>query len=75
MAERAHFTLRLLTHHLPLRLQRVIHVVNHLLIAGFGVLAAWYGGAARDDNSTLTSPALQINLAWLYAVGQCRRAC
>jgi len=56
-----------LTHHLPLRTQCVIYVMNHLLIAGFGALAAWYGTKLAISNSTLTSPALQINLAWVYA--------
>ncbi|HVC56662.1 MAG TPA: TRAP transporter small permease [Stellaceae bacterium] len=67
IAERAHFTLHVLTHHLPLAAQRVIHVATHLLIAGFGALAMWYGIQLAIVNSVLTSPALQINLAWLYA--------
>jgi len=67
IADRIHFTLRVLTHHLPLPMQRVIHVANHLLIAGFGLLAAWYGTKLALVNDTLTTPALQINLAWVYA--------
>src|SRR6266481_616806 len=67
IADRVHFTLRVLTHRLPVRLQRAIHIANHGLIAGFGVLAAWYGTKLIFSNSTLTSPALQINLAWVYA--------
>jgi TRAP-type C4-dicarboxylate transport system permease small subunit len=67
LAERAHFTLRLITHHLPLRLQRIIHVVNHAIIVGFGLLTAWYGGRLVETNITLISPGLQISLAWLYA--------
>jgi TRAP-type C4-dicarboxylate transport system permease small subunit len=67
IAERAHFTLRLVTHHLPLPAQRAIHVATHLLIAGFGALALWYGINLAIVNSALTSPALQLNLAWLYA--------
>ena len=67
IAERAHFTLRLLTHHLPLPAQRAIHVATHLLIAGFGALALWHGINLAIVNSALTSPALQLNLAWLYA--------
>src|SRR5262252_2082356 len=43
IGERAHFTLRVLTHRLPPRGQRAIHIASHLLIAGFGALAAWYG--------------------------------
>jgi TRAP-type C4-dicarboxylate transport system permease small subunit len=67
IADRIHFTLHVLTHHLPERLQRVIYVVNHLLIAGLGGLAAWFGTRLAITNSALTSPALQINLAWVYA--------
>jgi TRAP-type C4-dicarboxylate transport system permease small subunit len=67
IADRIHFTLHVLTHHLPHRVQRVIYVINHLLIAGFGGLAALYGTRLAITNSTLTSPALQINLAWVYA--------
>jgi len=67
IADRIHFTLHVLTHHLPLGLQRVIYVIDHLLIAGFGALAACYGTRLAITNSALTSPALQINLGWVYA--------
>jgi TRAP-type C4-dicarboxylate transport system permease small subunit len=67
VAERAHFTLRVLTHRLPLPAQRAIHVASQLLIAGFGILAAWYGTKLAIVNTALTSPALELNLAWLYA--------
>jgi TRAP-type C4-dicarboxylate transport system permease small subunit len=67
IADRIHFTLHVLTHRLTRRVQRVIYVINHLLIAAFGVLAAWYGTKLAITNSGLTSPALQINLGWVYA--------
>ena len=67
VAERAHFTLRVLTHRLPVPAQRAVHIGSNLLIAGFGGLAAWYGTQLAIVNSALTSPALQLNLAWLYA--------
>src|SRR3954451_23240741 len=67
VAERAHFTLHLITHHLPVALQRAIHVATYLLIAAFGALAGWYGIKLAIVNSQLTSPALELNLAWLYA--------
>ena len=66
IADRVHFTLRILTHRLPRQAQHVIHVINHLLIAGFGGLAAWYGTRLAISNSLLSSPALELNLAWLY---------
>jgi len=37
------------------------------LIVGFGALTAWYGLQLAIVNSLLTSPALELNLAWLYA--------
>jgi len=67
IADRIHFTLQVLTHHLPIRTQRAIYLINHLLIAGFGGLAAWFGTKLAITNSALTSPALQINLGWVYA--------
>jgi len=67
VAERAHFTLHVLTHRLPAGWQRAIHIATHVLIAGFGALAGWYGLRLAIVNSLLTSPALELNLAWLYA--------
>ena len=67
IAERAHFTLHVLTHHLPLAVQRAIYVATHVLVAGFGALIVWYGIQLAIVNSLLTSPALELNLAWLYA--------
>jgi len=67
VGERAHFTLHVLTHRFSLRMQRLIHVVSHLLMAGFGALAVWYGTKLAILNSLLTSPALELNMAWLYA--------
>src|SRR5205823_9551457 len=51
IADRIHFTLHVLTHHLPLQVQRTIYVINHLLIAGFGLLAGWYGTKLAITNS------------------------
>jgi len=67
IAERAHFTLHVLTHRLPLAAQRPIHIATHILIAGFGALAVWYGIQLAIVNSALNSPALEINLGWVYA--------
>ena len=67
IAERAHFTLRMLVHRFSMPAQRAIHIATQLLIAGFGALAVWYGIKLAIVNSALTSPALELNLAWLYA--------
>ena len=64
---RSHFTLVVFVHRLPERAQLWIHRFNHALIAGVGALVAWYGLKLCLLNRTLTTPGLQINLAWLYA--------
>ena len=65
--QRAHFTLTVFTHRLPAAAQLWIHRFNHALIVGIGALAAWYGYKLCLLNRTLTTPGLEINLAWLYA--------
>jgi TRAP-type C4-dicarboxylate transport system permease small subunit len=64
--ERVHFTLHLGVQRLSPRTQRRIAVANALLIAGFGGLAAWQGWGLAMLNTQLESPALELNLAWLY---------
>ena len=64
---RSHFTLAVFVHRLPERAQLWIHRFNHALITGVGLLAAWYGFRLCLLNRTLTTPGLEINLAWLYA--------
>ena len=65
--ERTHFTLHVLTHRLPLSAQIWIERGHHVLIAGVGGLAAWYGVKLCMLNSTLRTPGLELNLALLYA--------
>jgi TRAP-type C4-dicarboxylate transport system permease small subunit len=64
---RSHFALAVFVHRLPQRMQLWIHRFNHALIMGFGVLTAWYGFKLCLLNHTITTPGLEINLAWLYA--------
>ena len=64
---RSHFTLTVFVHRLPEPAQLWIHRFNHALITGVGGLAAWYGLKLCLLNRTLTTPGLEINLAWLYA--------
>jgi TRAP-type C4-dicarboxylate transport system permease small subunit len=64
---RSHFTLTVFVHRLSQPAQLRIHRFNHALIAAMGVLVAWYGFKLCLLNRTLTTPGLQINLAWLYA--------
>jgi TRAP-type C4-dicarboxylate transport system permease small subunit len=65
--QRSHFTLQVFTHKLGPEAQLWIHRFNHVLIAGVGLLAAWYGYQLCLLNRTLATPGLQLNLAWLYA--------
>ena len=62
--ERTHFTL----HVLPFSpaTQALIDRIHHVLIAGIGVLASWYGVKLCLLNRTLVTPGLEINLALLY---------
>ena len=75
IAERAHFTLHVLTHRFPLPAQRAIHVATHLLIAGFGGLAALVRHEAgdRQQRADLAGIGDQSRLALCRAGGR-RRA-
>ena len=66
--ERTHFTLHLGVARLSPRAQRAIGLFNAALIVAFGVLVVWHGWHLAVLNTLLTSPALEINLAWLYGV-------
>ena len=44
-----------------------VNRIHHVLIAGLGGLAAWYGMKLCLLNRTLATPGLEINLAVLYA--------
>jgi TRAP-type C4-dicarboxylate transport system permease small subunit len=67
ISERVHFTLQVGVDRLSRPVQRAIATINALLIAFFGALAAWFGWKLSLLNTQLESPALSINLAWLYA--------
>jgi TRAP-type C4-dicarboxylate transport system permease small subunit len=64
---RSHFSLSVFVHRLPPPTQLWIRRFNHALIAGVGLLVAWYGLKLCLLNRTLTTPGLEISLAWLYA--------
>jgi len=65
--ERSHFTLHVLTHNWSPRAQSVVERIHHVLIAGIGAIAAWYGLKLCLLNRMLVTPGLEINLAVLYA--------
>jgi TRAP-type C4-dicarboxylate transport system permease small subunit len=65
--QRAHFTLHVFTHRFSPAVQAWIERFHHVLIAGIGVLTAWYGYRLCVLNSATRTPGLELNLAWLYA--------
>ena len=65
--ERSHFTLHVLTHNWSVKAQSTVERIHHVLIAGIGAIAAWYGIKLCLLNRTLVTPGLEINLAVLYA--------
>jgi TRAP-type C4-dicarboxylate transport system permease small subunit len=67
IAERTHFALALFTQHLSARAQYAIHAFNHLVIAGFGGVIAYQGWVIIGLNRGLTTPALEISMAWLFS--------
>ncbi len=66
IAERTHFTVDLFTQYLPASARRAVHIGNHLVIAAFGGVIAWQGCIVASLNRGLTSPALGIDMGWLY---------
>jgi TRAP-type C4-dicarboxylate transport system permease small subunit len=64
---RAHFTLSVFVHRLPEATQLWVRRFNHALMVGVGLLVAWYGLKLCLLNRALTTPGLEISLAWLYA--------
>jgi TRAP-type C4-dicarboxylate transport system permease small subunit len=64
---RSHFTLHVLTPRMSPVMQRAIEIFNHLMIAGLGLLAAFYGVNLCRINWTLKTPGLEISMALLYA--------
>jgi TRAP-type C4-dicarboxylate transport system permease small subunit len=61
-----HFAVQILTDRLPPRLRRAVHAGHHVLLVGFGGLVAIYGWQVSELNSQSFSPALDLNLRWLY---------
>lgn len=67
IAERTHFALALFTQHLSQSAQYAIHAFNHLVIAGFGGVIAYQGLVVIGLNRGLTTPGLEISMAWLFS--------
>jgi TRAP-type C4-dicarboxylate transport system permease small subunit len=65
--ERSHFGIALLVEKLSLARQRLVYRFTMLLAAVFGLLLAWQAWALALLNAPLTTPALEISMAWVYA--------
>ncbi len=61
-----HFSVQMITDHLPVRVRKAVFTTHYLLIAGFGALVAIFGWQVSELNSQSFSPALDLNLRWLY---------
>ncbi len=61
-----HFSVQILTERLPPRVLTAVFTIQYVLIAAFGVLIAVFGWHVSEGNSQSFSPALDLNLRWLY---------
>ena len=61
-----HFAVHLVIDRFPRRLRRAVLATQCLLIVAFGALIAIFGWQVADLNSQSFSPALVLNLWWLY---------
>lgn len=61
-----HFSVQLITDRLPAGARRAVFTAHYLLIAAFGALVAVFGWQVAELNSQSFSPALNLNLRWLY---------
>ena len=61
-----HFAVTILIDHFPPRLRRAVLLGHHVLLIGFGALVAVFGWQVSELNSQSFSPALDLNLRWLY---------
>jgi TRAP-type C4-dicarboxylate transport system permease small subunit len=61
-----HFAVHIVTDRLSAPLRRAIAVGHAVLLIGFGGLLAIYGWQVSELNSQSYSPALDLNLRWLY---------
>jgi TRAP-type C4-dicarboxylate transport system permease small subunit len=61
-----HFSVHIITDRLSPRLRRAIAAGQYVLLVAFGGLLAIYGWQVSELNSQSYSPALDLNLRWLY---------
>ena len=61
-----HFAVHIITDRFSPRVRRGVTVAHYVLLVGFGALLAVYGWQVSELNSQSYSPALDLNLRWLY---------
>lgn len=61
-----HFSVHMLADHFPPRVRLAVFTAHYVLIAAFGVVVAVFGWSVAELNSLSWSPALGLNLRWLY---------
>jgi TRAP-type C4-dicarboxylate transport system permease small subunit len=61
-----HFAVHIVVERFPPRLRRAVVAGHDVLLSGFGALVAVFGWQVSELNSQSFSPALGLNLRWLY---------
>jgi TRAP-type C4-dicarboxylate transport system permease small subunit len=61
-----HFAVALVVDRFPPALRQAVFVGHYVLLVGFGALVAVYGWQVSELNGQSFSPALDLNLRWLY---------
>ena len=61
-----HFAVHIVTERFPPGLRRAVTVGHYVLLIGFGALLAVFGWQVAELNGQSYSPALDLNLRWLY---------
>src|SRR5262250_2310995 len=61
-----HFAVHILTDRFPPAARRGVKLGHYVLLIGFGLLLTVYGWQVSELNSQSYSPALDLNLRWLY---------
>ncbi len=61
-----HFSVQIVTDRFSPGLQRAVFTAHYLLIAAFGAALAYFGWQVAELNSQSFSPALDLNIRWLY---------
>jgi TRAP-type C4-dicarboxylate transport system permease small subunit len=61
-----HFAVHILTERFPPAVRRAVSAGHYVLLIGFGAMLAVYGWQVAELNSQSYSPALDLNLRWLY---------